>query len=211
MTQCLLETMFGTSGLSSVKLQDFGFRPITKSPLLGTCTTSLVCAIRWTMHPHGWQLILTRFLFLAAASRTEAQRRRPVATTWDCASAGSRGGSPKFCATVSARWSCGSRGCCCGVACGLGAPGPRRRTARTVPWTSTRPHTSLCHRSSAAACWRHDALAFFAPLTKTVSSMLMRSTRRPTRSPTETSFSGRHCLVLILATSAPCAKTLGRS
>jgi len=36
MTACLLETMLGTSVLSRMRLQDLGFRPITKSPGRGT-------------------------------------------------------------------------------------------------------------------------------------------------------------------------------
>mmetsp|Transcript_1979 Transcript_1979/g.5323 ORF Transcript_1979/g.5323 Transcript_1979/m.5323 type:complete len:286 (+) Transcript_1979:139-996(+) len=212
-TACLLETMLGTSELSRVRLQDFGFRPITKSPFRGTCTTSLVCWIRWTMQPQGWQVIRRRFFKPWVASKPDAPRRIPAAGTfweptvhegafWEpavhggacgCVDADAGTRSPRSCGTVHDRWSDRLEGA-----------GRRNEAARTVPCTSMTPQTSSCQPGSELPLPRPLALAFFTPLTNTVNSILGRAMRSPTRSPTASSFKGRHCFVLIFETSVPC-------
>mmetsp|Transcript_40651 Transcript_40651/g.117573 ORF Transcript_40651/g.117573 Transcript_40651/m.117573 type:complete len:304 (+) Transcript_40651:93-1004(+) len=100
-TACLLDTMFGTSVLSNVKLEDLGFRPMTKSPILGTCTTSPVSRKRWTKQPQGWQFM--RSLFFGRPPMSTHDREGPRqgpddeaadSARWLASPASSTGASP---------------------------------------------------------------------------------------------------------------------
>mmetsp|Transcript_28514 Transcript_28514/g.90891 ORF Transcript_28514/g.90891 Transcript_28514/m.90891 type:complete len:230 (-) Transcript_28514:575-1264(-) len=225
-TACLRETMLGTARLSTTRLEFFSFRPMTKSPSLGTCTTSPVCRVKWTMQPQGWFSTRMRFFgppvawspALAAARRLPGVASRPPAAA--AAGPALEGGGladvtsdGPICCVASSSWSGGcatgaSGGSICTVALRwswrLAAAGPRSHAAFTLPCRSTTPYSSLGQRGCEGPP-RPATLTFFSPLTKTVSSMVLRWIRRPTRSPTASCFSGRHSFVLILETSAPFA------